>query len=182
MYIYPGTDYRDKIMRYVHWIKYYGLEGKNIAILDGRDAATGLPDEIDLRIKYLRALSPQMAGLGVQIFKLYALSPEERAKYDAVMHDAFFRPSPSVQVASPTPNASVTGSVKISASAAPNPETDSPIVSYRFFIDNKCVRIAPSAEYVWNTAGYSTGPHVITVHAVAEDYLVGVAQVNVAIP
>ncbi|MDD5688386.1 MAG: carbohydrate-binding protein [Elusimicrobia bacterium] len=182
IYIYPGTkDYRTYIKKWTDWIKYYGLEGKNVGLLSGGDDFHGHPADIDLWIKYLRAESPQMASLGISIFKLYALTPDERAKYDKVMDDNFFKISPSVLIIAPTKNAKLSGTVKIEVSAAKNPETGNPVVSYRYFIDSKLVKISAIAEYLWNTSGYSKGKHIITVHAVADDYLAGVSQVNVTL-
>ncbi|MDD5687542.1 MAG: carbohydrate-binding protein [Elusimicrobia bacterium] len=180
IYIYPGSkDYRTYIKKWTDWIKYYGFEGKNIGILSGGDDFHGHPADIDLWIKYLRAESPQMAGLGISIFKLYALSTPERAEFDKVMDDNFFKLSPSVSITTPTNNAKLRGTVKIAVSAAKNSETGNPVVSYRYFIDNKLVKISSNPEYIWNTTGYSKGNHIITVHAVADDYLAGVSQVNV---
>ncbi|MDD5687541.1 MAG: carbohydrate-binding protein [Elusimicrobia bacterium] len=180
IYIYPGSkDYGSYIKKWTDWLKYYGLESKNIGILSGGDDFHGQPADIDLWIKYLRAESPRMASLGISIFKLYALSAPERAKYDKVMDDDFFKQSPSVSIISPAKNALVKGTVKISVNATKNSETGNPVVSYRYFIDNKLVKISSSPEYLWNTTGYSKGNHIITVHAVADDYLAGVSQVNV---
>ncbi|MDD5688239.1 MAG: fibronectin type III domain-containing protein [Elusimicrobia bacterium] len=180
IYIYPGfKDYRTYIKKWTDWIKYYGLEGKTIGILGGGDDYNGNAPDVDLWIKYLRAESPQMAGLGLGIFKLYNLTTAERTVYDKVMDDNFFKISPSVSITAPTKNAKLSGTVKIAVIATKNPETGNPVVSYRYFIDTKLVKISSSPEYLWNTTGYSKGKHIITVHAVADDYLAGVSQVNV---
>jgi hypothetical protein len=182
IYIYRGImDYRTYIKKWTDWVKYYGLEGKTEAILSGQNDFVGLPEDVDLWIKYLRAESPQMAGLGLRIFKLYALTAEGRAKYDKVMDDSFFKLSPSVLITAPSKNATVSGTVQITASATKNLETNNPVISYRYFIDNKLVKISSSSEYLWNTTVYSKGKHIITVHAVADDYLAGVSQVNVTL-
>ncbi|MDD5687539.1 MAG: carbohydrate-binding protein [Elusimicrobia bacterium] len=182
IYIYPGTkEYRTYIKKYTDWVKYFDLEGKTLGILSGGDDFHGHPADIDLWIKYLRAESPRMAGLGMGIFKLYALSPEERAKYDKVFDDNFFKLSPSVTITAPLKNAKLGGTTKIAVSATKNSESDNPVVSYRYFIDNKLVKISSSPEYQWNTAGHSKGKHIITVHAVDDNYLTGVSQVNVTV-
>ncbi|MDD5688274.1 MAG: carbohydrate-binding protein [Elusimicrobia bacterium] len=182
IYIYRGMkDYRTYIKKWTDWIKYYGLEGKNLAILGGRDDYNGREADVDLWIKYLRAESPQMAGLGIGIFKLYSLTTAERAEWDKVMDNNFFKLSPSVSITTPVNNAKLSGTVKINVSAKKNSETDNPVVSYRYFIDNKLVKISSSPEYSWNTAGYSKGKHIITVHAVTDDYLAGVSQINITI-
>ncbi|MDD5687373.1 MAG: carbohydrate-binding protein [Elusimicrobia bacterium] len=182
IYIYRGImDYRTYIKKWTDWVKYYGLEGKTNAIFSGQNDFVGLPEDVDLWIKYLRAESPQMAGLGIRIFKLYSLNTEERAKFDKVMDDNFFKLSPSVSITAPVKNTSVNGTVKIAVSSAKNPETDRLVVSYRYFIDTKLVKISSSPEYLWNTAGYSKGKHIITVHAVADDYLAGVSQLNLTV-
>ncbi|MDD5688243.1 MAG: carbohydrate-binding protein [Elusimicrobia bacterium] len=182
IYIYPGVkDYRTYIKKWTDWIKYYGLEGKNIGILSGGDEFNGNAPDIDLWIKYFRAESPQMAGLGLLIFNLNNLSVTELAEHDKVMDDNFFKLSPTVSITAPDKNAKLSGTVKITAIATKNPETENPIVSYRYFIDNKLVKISSTPEYLWNTTGYPKGNHIITVHAVADDYLTGVSQVNVTI-
>jgi hypothetical protein len=182
IYIYRGTkDYKIYLKRWTDWIKYYGLEGKTYGLLSGGDDYNGLPPDVDLWIKYLRAESPQMASLGIGIFKLYQSTTDERAKYDKVMDDNFFKLSPSVSITTPIKNTKLSGTVKIAVSATKNPETNNPVVSYRYFIDNKLIKISSSPEYLWNTTGYSKGKHIITVHAVADDYLAGVSQVNITL-
>ncbi|MDD5687059.1 MAG: Ig-like domain-containing protein [Elusimicrobia bacterium] len=182
MYIYRGfRPYNSYIKDFIDWIKLYGLEGKNIGILSGRDDYNGLPPDIDLWIKYLRAASPQMAGLGLEIFKLYDSPTEDRAKYDKVMYDNFFKPSPTVSITAPTYGEVVRGTAKIAASATKNPETNSSVISYRYFIDTKLVKISQTPEYFWDTTEYTKGEHTITVHAVADDYLVGVNQIIVSV-
>lgn len=180
IYIYPGTRYyKTFIKRCTDSVKYYGLEAKTIGIFSGGDAYKGNPADVDLWIKYLRAESPKMASIGIGIYKLYNSSTEERAVFDKVMDDDFFKLSPTVSITAPANNTKLSGTVKITVIAKKNFETDNPVVSYRYFIDNKLIKISSSPEYQWNTAGYPKGKHIITVHAVADDYLAGVSQVNV---
>ncbi|MDD5688265.1 MAG: carbohydrate-binding protein [Elusimicrobia bacterium] len=176
-----NRDYRTIIKEVVKSINSYGLEGKSMGLFSGGGEDTGTPPDVDLWIKYLRAESPQIAGFGLGIFKLYHLNTNERAKYDKVMDDNFFKLSPSVSITTPANNTLVNGIVKISVRATKNNETDNPVVSYRYFIDNKLIEISSSPEYSWNTTGYSKGKHIITVHAVATDYLAGVHQINVTL-
>jgi hypothetical protein len=177
----PNRDYRTIIKEVIKSVNYYGLEGKSMGLLSGGGEDTGTPPDIDLWIKYLRAESPQIASFGLGIFKLYHLTPDERAKYDKVMNDNFLKLSPSVSITAPENNAMLSGTVKITVSAKKNPETDNSIDFYRYFIDNKLVKISSSPEYLWNTTGYSKSKHIITVHAVADDYLAGVSQVDVTL-
>ncbi|MDD5687550.1 MAG: fibronectin type III domain-containing protein [Elusimicrobia bacterium] len=180
LYFYHGIkDYRTFTKRNTNWAKYRRLDGKTFPILGGGNIYDGYAPDDDLWIKYLRADSPQIAGLGIGIFKLYNLTTEERAVYDKVMDDDFFKLSPSVSINSPVNGAVVSASVNISVTATPNSETTNPVVSYRYFIDNKLVKISASPTYTWNTAGYTQGNHIITVHAVSDDYLAGASQVTV---
>jgi len=96
-YLYRGVrPHNTHIKKYTDWAKYHGLEGKSNPIFSGSTDFGGLSPDIDFWIKYLRAESPQMAGLGVSIFKLYQLTVAERAVYDKVMDDNFFKLSPTV--------------------------------------------------------------------------------------
>jgi len=158
-------------------VKSYGLEGKSIMGLSSSGYFT--PSEIDEQIKYIRTQSPQIASNGIAFFVLE--NSPTRPEFDAVVYENWFEPSPTAEIASPHDGDIVGGAVNISVSATPNPGTGSSIVSYRYFVDSECVRISSSPTYSWNTAGYSEGSHIITVHAVAEDYLVGVSQIEVIV-
>lgn len=73
------------------------------------------------------------------------------------------RTAPTVSITSPTNNASVSGTVSISASASDNVGVS--VVT--FFVDNVSIGTKTTAPYTasWNTAGAASGSHVIKVTA-----------------
>ena len=177
----PGYTF-DEIEFEINSVKSYNLEGKTIFTLATAWVEGHAPPSlIDAQLKHIRNISSIVASNGICLYRLAPWSDSKRAEYDAVVDENFFKPSPTAEITSLHNGDTVSGAVTISVIGTPNSGTGSPIVSYRYFIDNECVRISPHSEYLWNTAGYSEGAHVITVHAVAGDYLAGVAQINVIV-
>ena len=73
---------------------------------------------------------------------------------------------PSVAIASPAAGATVSGTVRISASAS---DSQSGVATVRFFVDGALIGTATSAPYRanWNTRKATRGQHALT--AVAAD-------------
>ena len=171
------------------WPTYMVDDGCQLAIDAGVSAKTiiGLwtrhtntPTEIEGQIQTVRTMIPESPGIAFYHNSAPFAFPY-RAEYDALVAKYFFEPSPTAMITSPHTGDNVSRTVEISINATPNSETQSPIVSYRYFIDNVCVRISSDPIYQWDISAYSEGSHIITVHAVAEDYLAGVHQINVIV-
>jgi peptidoglycan/xylan/chitin deacetylase (PgdA/CDA1 family) len=74
--------------------------------------------------------------------------------------------APSVSITSPTNGATVTGTIRVSASAA---DSQSGVASVSFYVDNKLINTSTGSPWQvqWNTKKVTNGQHVLT--AVATD-------------
>ncbi len=70
---------------------------------------------------------------------------------------------PTVALASPAPDAVLAGAVTLSATAS----DDVSVYGVRFLVDGVSIGVDryPPYSIVWDTAGWTNGPHAIVAHA-----------------
>ncbi|MDD5688241.1 MAG: discoidin domain-containing protein [Elusimicrobia bacterium] len=190
-YVNVVHNYETTIDTYVYAATLYGVEGKTVIGLDAgcwfNNVNTfGTTVQVDARLQYLRSKSPQIASNGISLFwisnTICPCGNPYRAQFDALMDKNFYKLSPTALINTPANGATVSGTVTINVTGNVNTTTNSPVTSYRYFVDNKLVKISSLSTYSWDTAGYSPGNHIITVHAVSADYMGGAKQITVNIP
>lgn len=165
-------------------LRNFGLIKKSALLLyvGGWNNYVMSPDILEREVAKIRELAPEMPGVGLakvdDISAEFGTQKEIQShwkEYERIIRKYYHDQSPSV-----TMNTSILGNgISITATATPHPVTQKPIKQYRYFLDNRCVRISNDPKVL--IENIPAGKHFVTVHAVDESYLAGVAQTTVEI-
>lgn len=181
--VFVGEAYSSSMEEMISASNELGLDGKTIMGFGvGEPYPEVQPTDIDAQLSKLRMLSPRLASNGVGLFYLSDKTSELRWKeYNSVFESHFLQASPTVTFTAPHEGDFISNATHITCSAAPNAKTGTPIDHYRFFVDNVLEEVSKSPSFSWDPSSYTKGEHVLTIHAVAEDYRAGVTQIRVTV-
>jgi membrane carboxypeptidase/penicillin-binding protein PbpC len=133
-------------------------------------------ERVEKQVAELRRHAPEMPGM---IF--YSNSnPELAAACDRILEKHFVAPAPSVHFTQPHVEQALTDDVVVLKVEAEGRDGRA-IRKYRWFIDNRLVAETDEPTYKWDITAEWPGRHMLTVHAIDEDWNRAAAQVPVKI-
>lgn len=132
------------------------------------------PDRMEREMQFLRQWGPEVGGIC-----FYFCSMNERkdhplyAQADDLTYEYFIRPAPEVTVRlRQMPDGTARVGVKAGRSSF-----GGRTVRHRIFLDDELV--SESDAWIWETRNSTPGKHLVTAHAITEDWYRGGAQVSV---
>ena len=183
-------------VRHFQWAKEDGYYDKVIPLHGCVFAADVFPnnekkwtrERLEHDIRYIKKHHPRFFGQGFYC-STGGSTPENLRKLadvlviaDEILHDVYVKPAPSISIQHPVWEAKLSRKaphVRIKVSAAA--QSGRKIIQYRYFIDNRLVAETAEPELLWDVRGEKTGSHMITVHAVDDEYYRTAAQIPVVI-
>ncbi len=137
--------------------------------------------EFEKQIRYFRKHAPEMPGIAFYIAaNSFDAIKDKLQACDRLFVKYYLKPAPEVIIASPQANSVITGVCKISAIAKAK-KSDSNIIYYLWFVDNRLMAKTIKPQWNWNTRLELPGEHIITVQAVDSKYNRGVKQIKVRV-
>ncbi len=140
-------------------------------------------ETIERRIRKMRERFPEMPGMA-----LYAVGdvpagkhnddPEWLLEFDRLLHRYFIQPAPDVHFTAPNFEAKI-HSDAVTLEAEASGQNGRAIRSYRWFVDNRLVAETDRPVFEWDTSREWEGRHMLTVHAIDEDWNRSAAQIPV---
>ena len=133
-------------------------------------------DRLEREIQLVRKWGPEVAGICFYFCKMADRTEHPLYTHaDELAYEYFIRPAPRVSV---KVNDQPDGFAKVSVKAGKS-SAGGKTVGYRIFLDAD--EVSDKNEWIWKTEDSSSGMHLVTAHAITEDWYRGAAQVAVVI-
>lgn len=147
-----------------------------------RDGSDDL-ETVEKRIRAMRERFPEMPGMALYTGGGTEASYRDDdaqwlAAFDDLLYRYFIEPAPEVRFVAPHLEAWISDK-RVTLQAEARSKDDRAIRKYRWFVDNRLVAETEEPAFEWDTTREWPGRHMLTVHAIDEEWNRAAAQIPI---